>query len=311
MNNSLKTAKPSNKKGLFVPLLPSPVTFEQEAVPDWMALVLYDLVSSEFTYPIVHIKSFPKINRSLGLVYVDLESATEDPAAHDEYLIYPKTDGTEKKLLEDYLQTYESDKLPARQYKIFEKSMRDTIDVLCKGEERKGKKMDLDHILAPTTDVRFYSSLVYLWKRDLLDIDLPCCFQVRSNGTVANIEINLKVSARAMASRVLPPPPDAVYNGLKLFLDEKKLVYQGNVSQRLQSERPMCKILAYMMQHSSPVSLKKVRTKFSIVTTKNDPEARGKIDNFIYRANLRLHKVKFPQRLCITAKKICWKDVDI
>ena len=125
------------------------------------------------------------------------------------------------------------------------------------------------------------------------------------------VVVELKVSARSMASRVLPPPPDALYDGLKLFLDEKKLVYRGNVSQRLQSERPMCKILDYMMRHPTPLSLKRAQKQFGIATTKNDPEARGKIDNFLYRANSRLHKVKFPQRLCITAKKICWKNVDI
>lgn len=310
MNNSLTTAKPPAKKGLFIPLTPPPVTFAKEAVPDWMALVLYELVSSR-SYPVVHIDSFPRIKRSLGLSYDDLDIATGGPSLTDGYVIYPNEFGNEQKLLDNYLQTYADDNLPAQQYKTFEKSMRATIHVLCVGEKSKGKKMNLDYIPAPPADVRFYSSLVYLHSKNLLDIILPDCLQVETNGRVSSVVITLKVSARSMASRVLPPPPDALYDGLELFLDEKKLVYQNNVSPGLQSERPMCKILAYMMQHPSPVALKKLRTQFSIATTKNDPEARGKIDNFIYRVNLRLYKVKFPQKLCITAKKICWKDVDI
>lgn len=241
----------------------------------------------------------------------DLASALEDSSLANQYVVYSNELGKEQKLLEDYLQMYEAGKLPVKQYKTFEKSMRATRDVLCTGEKLKGKAMGLDYIPAPDSDVRFYSSLVYLWRRNLLNIVLPDILQVGADGTVADVVIELKVSARAMASRVLPPPPDASYDGLELFLDEKKLVYQSNVSHRLQSERPMCKILTYMMQHPAPVSLKQVRTKFAIATTKNDPAARGKIDNFIYRANLRLHKVKFPQKLCITEKKIHWKDDDI
>lgn len=311
LKHSLTTARLSNKAGLFVPLTPPPVTFQQAAVPDWMALVLCHLVLSSNSYPTVRIKPFPKINQALGLCYDELEFALEDPSAVDEYTIYPKVSVNEQKLLDDYLQTYAADKLPVGQYKIFEKSMRATIDILCEGEKSKGKKMSLDYVSAPTSDVRFYSSLVYLWRQGLLNIEIPNLLQVQGNGTVVNVVVELKVSARSMASRVLPPPPDALYDGLKLFLDEKKLVYRGNVSQRLQSERPMCKILDYMMRHPTPLSLKRAQKQFGIATTKNDPEARGKIDNFLYRANSRLHKVKFPQRLCITAKKICWKNVDI
>ena len=310
LRNFSQPAKPSNKKGQLVRMSPAPLPFKTAQLPDWVALVLFDLVSSPKTSPVVYIKSFPKLSCSLGLSYDELESALADSSLADQYIVYSNELGKEQKLLEDYLQKYEAGKLPVQQYKTFEKSMRATIDVLCTGEKIKGKAMGLDYIPAPASDVRFYSSLVYLWRQKLLNIVLPSILQVGEVGTVADVEIKLKVSAQSMASRVLPPPPDASYDGLELFLDEKKLIYQGNTSHRLQSERPMCKILKYMMQHPAPVSLKQMRTKFAITTTKNDPAARGKIDNFIYRANLRLHKVKFPQRLCITEKKICWKDVD-
>ena len=307
---SLKPAKPSNKKGLFVPKHPSIPTFETEKLPDWVALVLYDLVIDPQQVPIVHVTPLPEMLASLGFVCNNLQNELEDDDLEDLYSIYVSK-GQERASLEKYLQTYTANLLPVQHYKTFEKSLAATIKTLTVAEQIKGRKFGLDGITLPATDVRFYSDLVYLCHNNLIELILPTYLLVDKTGKIADVVVRLKVSAKSLASRVLPPPPDALYNDLQLFLDEKLLEYHGNKSPRMQTERPMCKILEYMMNHPTPLSLKKVRTKFGIVTTKSDPEARTKIDNFIFRVNLRLRKVKFPQELGMTAKKICWKSASI
>lgn len=303
---SLKTAKLSNKKGLFVPKNPPQPTFETAKLPDWIALVLCDLVNDPKHVPVLHVNPLPQLPAALGFVCNNLQDVLEDDDLKEQYSVYVYQ-GKERSLLDEYLQAYAANRLPTQHYKTFEKSLAATIKILTTAEQTKGRKFGLDGITLPASDVRFYSDLVYLCDKNLIELILPALWVVNKTGKIADVTVRLKVSAKSLASRVLPPPPDALYDDLQLFLDEKLLEYHGNKSPRMQTERPMCKILEYMMKHPQPVSLRTIRNKFGIVTTKNDPEARDKIDNFIFRVNLRLWRVKFPQQLGITAKKICWK----
>lgn len=294
---------------MFVPKNPPLPTLETAKLPDWVALVLYELVNTP-TIPVVQINSLPELETSLGFVCSSLQDGLEDDSKKDQYTIHVRG-GQERALLDGYLQTYADDRLPVQYYKTFERSMTATIRILTAAEKTKGRKFGLDGVTQPAADVRFYTDLVYLWNKKLLELELPKHLLVTDGGRVPDITVELNVSAKSLASRVLPPPPDALYDDLKLFLDEKLLEYHGNKEFRMQTERPMCKILEYMMKHPAPLSLKKARTKFGIVTTKNDLEARGKIDNFLYRINVRLRRLKFPQELGITAREICWKRADI
>ena len=306
--NSLKTVKPSNKKSLFVPKNPPLPTLETAKLPDWVALVLYELVNTP-TIPVVQINSLPKLEASLGFACSSLQDELEDYSKKDQYTIHIRG-GQERALLDEYVRTYIDDRLPTQHYKTFEKSLAATIQFLKDAEQNKGYQFGLDGLDKPPADVRFYSDLVYLQQKGMIELENPPILRIDSGGYVAEVKVKLKVPAEDIATQLLPPEPDCQYLGLHCFVNQKKFVYNGKEYTVRSMESKWVKLLRHMMGHKTRFPWTKAVAILEIKKKFDDANGKKALENIIYNSvNGHLNKWNFPQELGFTAKHIVWQDV--
>ena len=292
---------------MFVPKNPPLPTLGTAKLPDWVALVLYELVNTS-TIPVVQTNSLPELEVSLGFVCSSLQDGLEDGSKKDQYTIHVRG-GQERTLLDEYLKAYTNNCLPVQNYKTFTKSLAATIQFLKDAEENKGNIFSLDGLPKPSDDVRFYSDLVYLQQKGIIELENPDILHIDSVGYVAGIKVTLKVPTEDLEAKLLPPEPDCQYLGLQCFVNQKKFVCNGTEYAVRNMEFKWARLLRYMMEHKTRFPWTKAVGMLKIKKKSNDANGKKALENIIYYSvNRNLNKWDFSQELGLTAKNIVWRD---
>lgn len=307
---SLTTVKPSNNKGLFIPLVPQFLTFETAKLPDWIALVLFDLVQYPRRVPSLCLPVLPEDLNNMPVFHVYYATdVLEEDAPENVCFIYVD-EGEEQNLLDLYLQAYREDSLPVQHYKTFEKSLRATLDFLQQAENDKGSKFGLDGLPPHPKDVRFYSDLVYLHQRGMLELKTPDLFMISSPCCVPEVEVQLKMSVSEMEEALLPHEPDCQYRKLQFFAASGKFVYGAKEYKVHNMNSKWVQLLLHMMQHKVRFPWSQAVKMLKIQKKAKDSDGKKALESILREsANTHLRQLGFPQQLGLTEKNVVWKDL--
>ncbi|WP_458401450.1 hypothetical protein [Candidatus Avelusimicrobium sp.] len=283
---------------------PTPRLFETVPLPQWFVLLLWELVHDPESMPGVQIEHMPpELKESHG---VSINEMGKGP----ERVCYVRISGNyEADWLKLYLQAYTENRLPVQHYKTFEKSIRATIDFLKAAEQSKGHQFGLDGLNRPLADLRFYSDLVYLQQKGMIELESPDVLCVDSSGYIKDIKVILKIPAEDIAQALLPPVPDCQYRNLQYFENQRKFVYRGMEYIVQDTGKKWVKLLVLMMKHKTRYPWTQVVKDVGIQKQASD-NGKGALENVIHKSvNEHLHKWGFSQELGLSRKHVVWKDV--
>ena len=217
--------------------------------------------------------------------------------------------GYEADWLKLYLQAYEDNRLPVEHYKTFEKSLQTTIDFLKNAEQNKGYQFGLDGLNRPLADSRFYSDLVYLQQKGMIELTSPEFLCVDSSGYIKDVKVLLKMPAEDIAQALLPPVPDCQYMNLQYFENQRKFVYQGRECLVRDTGKKWVKLLVLMMKHKTRSPWTKMVKDVGIKKQASD-NGKAALESVIRESvNEHLRKLGFPKELGFSDKHVMWKDV--